>query len=186
MEEPDKNTPRYIAEKIQLHTAEYTNLTTRGNNLFYINNIILGAIITGIATLGPNLTTLSESIIWGVILGIQGLLIFTAWLTYEHYLIVKYLQTNLRRRIKELIGSIKFWEFETFLLDNKKSVLSVKAEFSGTVLYMVYLALCVHFHPPSKCFEYYLYALSGAGFVTYALIMLNTYKLRRKRWGEKQ
>jgi len=172
--------------KIQLYIAEYNTLTNRSTYYYYINNMLLTAMVAGAATLVGNLTG-HEYLTWGLILGIQVVALFTAVITYENYLIIYYLESQLIPQVARILAGAEddeMWAFEKFLLKKRRTTFFLKAEATASLGYLVFLLLCIFvFKPPGSGLDFYAYGSSAIGFVAYIKNMYKCYQLRKNKWG---
>lgn len=116
---PDWNRVQAI---LQVHTAEYAALTTRAT--YYV---VLGSAIW--ALIVPFLILVVQvwqaplwqgvlgqmALAWGSALLVQVIMVNAANVLLEQYMIVLYVETDLRSRIRALVGDESVWGYEQFL-----------------------------------------------------------------------
>jgi hypothetical protein len=56
-----------------------------------------------------------EIVIWGCALLVQVSLLVWAQFLFEQYSIVRYIETELRKKVEPLVGSVQIWQYELFL-----------------------------------------------------------------------
>ncbi len=107
-----------MATELDVHIAEYSALTTRCTYFTNIQNVVLSAFIGWLTfMIGFMITHPTYYIFWGTILGSQVFGIISAWLLYEEYNIVRYLESSLRPLIMNILNHDNFWQYQVY---NKK------------------------------------------------------------------
>src|SRR5437868_11391866 len=93
--EDAKKTNQFNPIEVDLHIAEYNAMTTRCTYIMSIQNIILAALVGGLAAIA-NSKRDDLFYVWVIIFGIQAFLFLSGWFFYENYLIVRYIEGYLR------------------------------------------------------------------------------------------
>lgn len=114
------NSKQDVGLLIQLHTTEYTNLSSRATNYINLIYVILGAFFAYagfIIYLWPKMLHqwYSPFLPWGAVLGWQCLAYAAASVNHEAMFIVFYIESYLRPMIEQLLGTNAFFKYEGVL-----------------------------------------------------------------------
>lgn len=126
--------------EIDLHIAEYNALTTRCTYFTNIQNLVLSVLVIWLTVMiGLWIKNPTYYISWGTILGSQIFGVISAVLLYEEYNIIRYLESELIPKIETLIPKKQFWQYQTFLITQRKE--SYKIWEFGTVIFTVMIII---------------------------------------------
>jgi hypothetical protein len=106
-----------FVKEIDLHIAEYNTLTTRATYFINIQFVLLTALIAWIVVIGqiwnPKIDYLLN---WGLLLGSQIIGVINANMAWETFSIVRYIESDLKPKIRHLIKKDSFWSYESYLI----------------------------------------------------------------------
>jgi hypothetical protein len=114
-----------VSIQVQLHIAEYQALTTRATYFITLMGSVWPVLLIffGLILQGQLWNILPPALlIWGSGVIIQISLFVWAQLLFEQYMIVRYTESELRRRVAAILGNSAFWEYEQFLTRQRGKV----------------------------------------------------------------
>lgn len=128
--------------EVQLHIAEYNALTTRCTYFTNIQNVLLTAVVIWV-TAGLLVSWHYEPAYvfrWGILFGMQVLGIISAELFNEENKIIRYLESELKPLLADLIGNKAFWNYQFFIKKQRSDKYEVW-EFTGVLIAVAVSAL---------------------------------------------
>ena len=139
-----------IAPEIQinLHIAEYNALTNRCTYIINMQSIILTVSVTWILIFVSLWNSISNNvIIWGFFLGGQLIGWIGSIMNYDLYNIVRYIESDLKPRVNEIVKNESFWGFELYLKKARSNFHVAISEIGGVIftLIMFLILLCYRF-----------------------------------------
>jgi hypothetical protein len=130
---------------IQLHAAEYMALTTRVTYVDLFSATVWGLIVAFITIVANSWERIAARgvLVWTSVIAIQLMLIVISSFMQDHYAIVLYLETDLRRLVVESGIDLEFWSYEKFLAKRRTSAVSTPWEWTIPPLALVPIALAL-------------------------------------------
>jgi hypothetical protein len=110
-----------LEDLLSVYVAEYNALTARGTTFITLGVAVCSIIPLYLAFVGamwPYVTSKPHGmsiLVWASLLVIQVVFLFAVQLQDEQYKIILYIETVLRRRVRKMLESDNFWEYEGFL-----------------------------------------------------------------------
>lgn len=133
------------AKQIDLHISEYNSLTTR--QTYYMNMqivLLTVGVAWGVVIASIWNKNFECGLIWSLILGWQLVDFIYAYCFYDSYLIVAYLESELKPKIIKIIKTSNFWEYETFL-SKKRGKAQMFFEFSNVFIMLLIIIIGIYF-----------------------------------------
>lgn len=176
-----------IEIQIQIHLAEYSALTTKETYFITLQNSVLGVMIlwstymTGLSLSKPENNILG----WVTILGIQIFGIISAFLLYEQYEIVSYIEDHLKGLINELLNKNNiFWKYQTVINSHRTIKYSIW-EYSWVTASLVLISVFFYFRFPKNCNDYIGLLINLIALIVFGIRTHQAIKLR-KTFGKKK
>jgi hypothetical protein len=159
------------AIQIQLHIAEYNALTNRCTNVINMQTALLAVAVTWILIFVNLQNSIEYSFkIWWVFLGIVIIGWVKSMLSYELYLMIHYIESFLKKRIKAIIGDVNFWNYEFFLKHKRSKAHILTSEVADVLILSIMFVLLIYYRLPY--WEKYDWLGFGVNFL-FILIYIN-------------
>ena len=173
-------------KEIDIHIAEYNALTTRCTYFINIQNILLTALIAWIVVIGTIWNSNFEYILtWSFLLGCHIIALINVNFSYEHYNIVRYIERDLKPKIKKLIANEIFWNYESYLVEERKNnnIWIIVFEYLAVILsVLTIITICIFRIPHWVRLDFFGFSLNILLFLLLLTKTRQTVKIRISSW----